>query len=320
MKVKDLQRGETVVIALGGNAISPPGSEQYEDQLREIRNTLKGIRKLIHPGRYRLVFTHGNGPQVGDIFLQNELTKDSLPRYPLDVCGAQSQGLIGYMLVRELRNFLKEDQERGVSAILTQTLVDEDDPAFQEPTKPIGPFYEQEEAGRLKREEGYEMVEDAGRGYRRAVASPEPRAILECEQIDSLLEVGSVVVAAGGGGVPVINKEGDLLGREAVIDKDLASAVLAEGLSASLLLILTSVEYAYLNYGKKDQRPVKRADPDQVRRYMEEGHFAAGSMKPKMEAAARFIESGGKKALITSIEKAEVALEGKGGTVIAEGE
>ncbi|MFP4136536.1 MAG: carbamate kinase [Candidatus Acetothermia bacterium] len=307
------------VVALGGNAILKPGQEgTARQQIENVNETTQQLAKMVLSGEYKIVVSHGNGPQVGNLMLQNELAKEEVPSHPLDVCGAESQGFIGYMLSQSLDNVFNQNG-RGdipVSTVLTQTLIDKDDPAFEDPSKPVGPFYTQEAAEELQEEKGYEMIEDAGRGYRRVVPSPKPKAIVEKEPVRQLLAAHTVVIAAGGGGVPVVREGDRLVGREAVIDKDLASEQLAEDVGAEVLLILTDVENVYLNYNEVDQEALGRVTVDEVEDYLEEGHFARGSMKPKVEAGIEFVKQGGKKAVITSLNKVLEALDGNTGTTI----
>lgn len=307
------------VVALGGNAILKPGQEgTAEEQIENVNETTRQLAKMVLSGEYKIVLSHGNGPQVGNILLQNEIAKDDVPAQPLDVCGAESQGLIGYLFAQSLDNVFNKNG-RGdipVSTVLTRTLVESDDPAFDDPSKPVGPFYSKEEAERLQDKKGYDMIEDAGRGYRRVVPSPEPKEIIEKEPIRQLLAAGTVVIASGGGGIPVVHKGDALVGREAVIDKDLATEQLAEDVGAEVLAILTDVEFAYLNYNQPDEEELGRITVDEAEAYLEEGHFAWGSMKPKMKAGIEFVRQGGEKAVITSLDKVLEALDGNTGTII----
>ncbi len=305
------------VVALGGNALLQKGEpmdiqHQYKNALRSV----KAIASLVADG-YKIAVTHGNGPQVGVTFFRNVYTADKYPPYPLDALNAETQGWIGYLLCRAMRNTFGEMglTNRAV-ALVTQVLVDKDDPAFQNPSKPIGNFFTREEAEELMKRYGWKMIDDAGRGWRLVVPSPWPKKIIEGDIVRELVEEGTVVVAAGGGGIPVIEEDGELKGVEAVIDKDRASAVLAREIGAELLLILTQIDTVYLNFGKPDARPVRRMTVEEARRYLEEGHFAPGSMGPKIEAAVKFLEDGGKKVIITSLELAHEALEGRAGTEI----
>ncbi|MDQ0175416.1 carbamate kinase [Bacillus chungangensis] len=307
-----------VVIALGGNAILKPKQKAtFENQLENVRKSCAYIAQIIRDG-HQVVVTHGNGPQVGNILRQNEEAKNIVPPFPLDVCSAESQGFIGYMMDQSLKNELnKLGLEKSVVSMLTQTVVSEDDEAFQHPTKPIGVFYSEEEARRLASEKGWVVEEDAGRGYRRVVPSPQPQTILGSETIKSLTENGAVVIASGGGGIPVIQTDaGEIKGIEAVIDKDRSGLKLAQEVDADVFMILTDVSNVYLHYGQPNQKVLEFVELGEAKQYMEEGHFSAGSMGPKMEAAIQFAETG-KTAIICSLEDACLALEGKAGTRIA---
>ena len=263
-----------------------------------------------------MIITHGNGPQVGDILLKDELAKDTLPPMPLDVCGAESQGMIGYMIQQSLRNELKKvGLDLQVATVLTETVVDANDSAFKNPTKPIGPFYDASEAARLKEEKGWHLINDSERGYRRAVPSPIPLSIVQGKTIRELTDRGAIVIAAGGGGIPVTSGA-ESAGVEAVIDKDLGAAVLAMVVEAEVLLILTDVEKVFLDFGKPRQRALDRMTLSECRRFLREGQFPAGSMGPKVASAVKFLESGGGRVIISSLEKAEEALAGRAGTTI----
>ena len=310
---------ERIVIALGGNALG----SNLPEQMIAVKQTAKAIADLIEQG-HQVVIAHGNGPQVG--MIQNamtELTRSDPEKYipcPLSVCVAMSQGYIGYDLQNGLREeLLDRGIQKGVATVLTQVEVDPADPAFQNPTKPIGAFMTREEADTLVKERDYKVVEDAGRGYRRVVASPKPVSIVEIQSIQDMVEAGLVVVACGGGGIPVFKTEGHhLKGAAAVIDKDFASEKMAEQLNADRLIILTAVEKVAVNFGKPDQRWLDRLTPEEARRYMDEGQFAPGSMLPKVQAAVAFAESRpGRKALITLLEKAGAGVAGETGTTIA---
>jgi carbamate kinase len=308
-----------VLVSLGGNAILKHGQKgTAEEQALNVQNTAKHLAALLRRGE-RIAITHGNGPQVGNILLQNEIAKETLPSMPLDVCGAESQGMIGYMLQRALRSELESVGPRvAVATIVSQTLVDGADPAFKNPTKPVGPFYTAEEARQLRESKGWHMISDSGRGYRRVVPSPIPLDILEKETIIRLFETGTVVIGAGGGGVPVVReKDGKIRGVEAVLDKDRTAALLAKILGVETLLILTDVEKVFINYGKPDQRALDRMTVQECRKYLAEGQFPAGSMGPKIESAVSFLSgSSGRRVVIASLEKAEEALKGIAGTTI----
>jgi carbamate kinase len=264
---------------------------------------------------YDVVITHGNGPQIGNILLRAELASTTLPPLPLDTCGADAQGGMGYMLQQVLGSVLKD---RGIAkdvvTVLTQVLVDRDDPAFGKPTKPIGPFYSRDEAEKRRADLGWDIAEDANRGWRRVVPSPMPTRVIESGPIKALLKAGCVVIAVGGGGIPVVEVEGRLKGVEAVIDKDHASRLLANEIGAELLLISTAVERVSLHYGKPNETRLSALTVAEAKRYLAEKHFAAGSMGPKIQAAIDFIEGGGREVIITSPEHIGDALDGKTGT------
>lgn len=306
------------VLAIGGNSlIKDKNSVSLSSQYEAVKETTKYIADLIAEG-LSIVITHGNGPQVGFIYRRGELARHELPLIPLDICGADTQGAIGYMIQKALLNeFRKMGINKKVTAVVTQTIVNRDDPSFQYPTKPIGSFMSEEDALFNKKEFGWQVVEDAGRGFRRVVPSPIPREIIELDVIKLLVESGYVVVAAGGGGIPVIrNKQGDLEGVEAVIDKDLGSSLLATNLGADTFIISTAVDAAYLNFGKENQKSVGHATLPEMKRYLAEGHFKPGSMKPKIEAIIQFLEHGGKKGMITSPENLLRTVKEERGTVI----
>jgi carbamate kinase len=311
---------EKIVIALGGNALQETGKPATaEAQLEVVEKTSGYIADIIEKG-YTVIIAHGNGPQVGRLVLQNEYAAPVTPAMPFDVCGAMSQGMIGYHIQQALGNLLrKRGVDKQVASVVTQVVVDKNDPLFQNPSKPIGPFYTEEEAKTIAAEKGYVMKEDAGRGWRRVVASPLPVEITELEAVKCLVDKGFIVVTVGGGGIPVYKEAGGkLVGTAAVIDKDLASEKLAEDLDAELLVILTAVEKVSLNYNKPDQKDLEKITVSEARKYISEGHFAPGSMLPKVEAAIKFAESKpGRKALITSLDRALDALGGKTGTTIS---
>ncbi|WP_297459114.1 carbamate kinase [Thermococcus sp.] len=308
-----------VVIALGGNAILQRGQKgTYEEQMENVRKTARQIADIIEKG-YEVVITHGNGPQVGALLLQMDAGQQvyGIPAQPMDVAGAMTQGQIGYMIQQALMNELRAREiDKPVATIVTQTIVDKNDPAFQNPSKPVGPFYDEETAKKLAEEKGWTVIEDAGRGWRRVVPSPDPRGHVEAPVIQDLVEKGFIVIASGGGGVPVVEENGQLKGVEAVIDKDLAGEKLAEEVNADIFMILTDVNGAAINYGKENERWLERVTVDELRRYYEEGHFKRGSMGPKVLAAMRFVEWGGERAVIASLDRAVEALEGKTGTQV----
>lgn len=308
-----------IVVALGGNALQAAGKPATaEAQLEVVLETAEHIANIIDKG-YEVVVAHGNGPQVGRIVLASETAASVTPAMPFDVCGAMSQGYIGYHIQQGLSKVLKQHGNNAqVATVVTQVVVDKDDPKFQNPTKPIGAFYTEEEAKKLAAEKGYTMKEDAGRGWRRVVASPVPVEIVELDAVKCLVNNGFVVVSVGGGGIPVIRDEnGDLVGTAAVIDKDLASEKLAEDLDADALVILTAVEKVSINYNKPNQKDLDTLTIDECKQYIAEGHFAPGSMLPKIEAAMKFVQSKpGRKSIITSLDKAVEALEGKAGTTV----
>jgi carbamate kinase len=306
------------VVAIGGNSLIKDSAHQtVPDQWNAVRETAAHIAAMIGQG-WNVVITHGNGPQVGFILLRSELSRSKLHPVPLDSCGADTQGAIGYMIQLALHNeFRRRGITREAITLVTQVLVDANDPAFQHPAKPIGPFYSEEQAREIQAKEGWAMAEDAGRGWRRVVASPRPKEIIERASIQTMIDNGFIVVAVGGGGIPVIRDEqGNLHGIEAVIDKDLASSLLASSINADLLLISTAVEKVALNYRKPDQRDLDVLSVSEAKRYFDEGQFARGSMGPKMQAALEYLERGGKAALITMPETIERALAGETGTWI----
>lgn len=306
-----------VVLALGGNAILKPNQEAtLEVQMENVKISADLVAK-IEELDYQIVLTHGNGPQVGNILRQNEEAKDIVPPFPLDVCNAESQGFIGYMLEQSLKNSLEtKGLTSNVITLLTQTEVSADDEAFNNPNKPIGIFYSEAEAKQMEQEKNWVMMEDAGRGYRRVVPSPQPKAIHGVSSIVNLLNQNTIVVAGGGGGIPVVRGEDGLLkGIEAVIDKDRTGKKLAEQVDADVFVMLTDVSNVYINYGKPNQEKLETISIKKAEQYMNEGHFADGSMGPKMEAAIAFAKQG-KTAIICSLEEADQALQGRAGTRI----
>ncbi|MBR1757594.1 MAG: carbamate kinase [Lachnospiraceae bacterium] len=309
---------ERIVIALGGNALQASDSDATaESQLKVVRKTCEKIADISCMG-YEIGIVHGNGPQVGRILLSYETSKEVTPPMPFDVCGAMSQGYIGYHIQESLKYALnRRNRNIPVVSIVTQMVVEKKDPAFKDPTKPIGKFYTEEEAKRLTEEKGYVMREDAGRGWRRVVPSPKPRQIVEIDAIRTLWPT-TITISVGGGGIPVIQKNnGQLEGVAAVIDKDFGAELLAEGVDADVLMILTEVEKVAINYKKPNQVNLDHLSLEDAARYIEEGQFARGSMLPKVEAAMRFVRKyPNKKAIITSLDKAVEALQGTAGTTI----
>ena len=309
----------TVVVAIGGNSlITDKDHQTVEDQYLAAGETDHHIAGLVESG-WDVAISHGNGPQIGFILRRSELASTELHEVPLDVCGADTQGAIGYMLQQNLINDLHaKGIDRSVATVVTQVEVSADDPAMLRPSKPIGSFFDEDEARRRAEEDGWDIVEDAGRGWRRVVASPIPVRIVEIDVIRTLLDAGVIVIAAGGGGIPVVaDGDGDLRGVPAVIDKDLASALLASEIDADLLLISTAIERVALKWGQPDQKFIDEMTLAEVKSYLEEGgHFAEGSMAPKMRAVVQFLEAGGKKAIITDPPSIGAAIEGKAGTSI----
>jgi carbamate kinase len=315
--------GQIDVVALGGNAIIPSGGTGTIEEQREVTaRSMEHVADIIQSGR-KVIITHGNGPIVGNILERNEAAKDRIPPMPLDICGADSQGGIGYMIQQILGNVLRK---RGIGnpvvSIVSQVVVSEDDDAFDDPTKPIGPFYSREEAGRLESSKGWIMREDSGgKGYRRVVPSPTPKEIVESRVISDLLERDTVVIAVGGGGIPVVRRDGRLEGIEAVIDKDRAASALAGGIGAEKLIILTNVEQVYRGFGTPEQTGLGRIGVSEIRKMYEAYEFPAGSMGPKIRAAIDFVEGGGKVAIISHAATLREAVEGKTGThILPDGE
>ena len=306
------------ILAVGGNSlIIDEAHRSVEDQYHAVEETCRHIAGLVKMG-YRVVVTHGNGPQVGFILRRSELAAHELHQVPLDSCGADTQGAIGYQVQRAMYNEMKDWPQRPVVVtVVTQVLVDRNDASFKKPSKPIGSFMDEKTATEHRQKDKWDIVEDAGRGFRRVVASPRPTRIVELEAIRRLLENDILVVAVGGGGIPVVEDEqGRLRGAAAVIDKDLATSLLARELKADLLIISTAIEKVCLNFRKPDQKDIDRMTLAEAKQYLAEGHFAPGSMKPKIEAVIEFLESGGKEALITDPQHLVPALEGRTGTWI----
>ncbi|MGH2447624.1 MAG: carbamate kinase [Chloroflexota bacterium] len=314
----------SLVVAFGGNAISPAGRRgTLEEQRANVRGMSAQLAQLVLGGQ-RVIVTHGNGPQVGEIMLKSEIARDRVPPLTLDMAGAMSQGQIGYLLQQEIGRFLVARRSTAqVVSLVTQVVVDAGDPAFRHPTKPIGRFYSSEEAEALRQDEGWEMVEDAGRGYRRVVPSPRPLEIVEWPVVKALTDEGALVIAAGGGGIPVIRGEDGLEGVEAVIDKDFASERLGTLVGADTLVLLTGVDRVAVNFGTADQRELGTVGLEELKRHFRDGQFPAGSMGPKIEASIQFLESAGegeaKRVVITSPESMVEAVSGNAGTQIVAG-
>jgi carbamate kinase len=309
--------GKRLVVALGGNALRKPKEKgTLEETLNNVQITVQQLTQILMSG-YEIVVTHGNGPQVGAIFLQNEIAASDTPAMPLFVCGAESQGLLGYLIQQGFANeFLRHGIKKHIATIVSQVVVDRADPAFQKPSKPVGRFYSEEEAIKI-RASGKTIVEDAGRGWRVVVPSPQPKELVEAEAVNALIAQGHLVIASGGGGIPVVREaDGTLVGVDAVIDKDLAGERLAAVVNADMLLILTDVEFAYSGYATGEKKPIREMTVAQAREMMAKKEFAAGSMGPKVLAGVNFAERTGHPAIITSLEKAVDALNGITGTRI----
>ncbi|KXS45276.1 carbamate kinase [Candidatus Frackibacter sp. WG12] len=307
-----------IAVALGGNAILQAGQEgTAQEQLTNVRNACEQIANLIENG-YEVVVSHGNGPQVGSLLIQNEAASDEVPPMPLEICGAQTQGQIGYMMQQSLGNvFRKLGINKNVLTTVTQVVVEKDDEAFDNPTKPVGPFYSEAEAKRAMDEKDEVWIEDSGRGWRKVVPSPVPQKIVETEAIKELIANDNVIIASGGGGIPVTeDKNGQLTGVEAVIDKDLATRKLAEEVDADILMILTDVPNVAINFGTPDQKNLGTLTVEEMEEYKAEGHFGTGSMGPKVQAALDFVNNGGERAIITSLDQALEAIENGLGTQV----
>lgn len=312
----------SLLISFGGNALNTPDQvhAHQKEEFAIAQKSMNGVADLIEKGYNKIIMTHGNGPQVGQIFLQQELTKHEFPRQiTLDVCVADSQGRIGYILQNVFDNVCQKRRINKKSfAVITQVIVDPEDPAFDHPSKPIGVFYTQEEAQKLIEERGWQVIEDAGRGFRRVVPSPNPLEIVEKNIFHEILQAGFIAIGGGGGGIPVIrNSNGDLSGVEAVIDKDRTSTLLANQVGIEQLVILTEVDFAYLNFKSSQPQPIKNITVNKMESYLEQGEFMEGSMKPKVEAAINFVKKGGQKAIIANLYDLLPAIEGKTGTHIS---
>lgn len=312
---------KTILLALGGNAILQPGQEAtYEAQLTNVCASAEFLADLVEQG-HKLVLTHGNGPQVGNLLRQNEEAAGTVPPMPLHILNAQSQGFIGYMLQQCVQAALaRRGVRRQVACLMTRTLVDENDEAFNAPSKPVGLFYSAEEARELASARHWDMKEDAGRGWRRVVPSPRPKAVIEIDAVHRLVEENFVTISCGGGGIPVIpNPNGGYIGVEAVVDKDLSGALLAESLEADMFLIVTDVENVYVGYGTPAQQVIGEVGPEEMREHLASGEFSKGSMGPKVEAALAFVEATGNPAVICALSKIDEAVAGTSGTRIVAG-
>jgi len=323
-----VKTGRRVLIALGGNAIKQAHEKgTAEEQFKNVATTAENMVKILEAlGKDdRLVITHGNGPQSGNLALQQDMAKGEIPPQPLDVVGAMTQGQIGYMLQNTMQNIMAgKGITKPIVALVNQVLVDRRDPEFvgENASKPVGNFLTEEEALKMKADKGWivkKVKPNAPKPWRRVVPSPDPIANVEAEAVKMLVNAGAIVIASGGGGIPVVKEGGKLIGVEAVIDKDLAGERLAEVVEANVFLILTDIEKVKLNYGKPGEKPIDRMTLAEAKKYLSEGHFLAGSMGPKVKACIRFLEHGGKEAIITSLDKAVEAVEGKTGTIITRG-
>lgn len=314
-----MKERQTIVVALGGNALQKQGEASSKAQQKVARETVRQILPLIQAG-HKVSIVHGNGPQVGNIVLHEEaINTPDVPSLPLDDCGSMSQGLIGFWLQQAFHDaFRQEGMNNKAVSVITQTIVDQNDPAFSNPTKPIGPFYSEEEARKVSEERGYVVKEDAGRGWRRVVPSPKPQEIVEAPVIKTLVDAGVTVISTGGGGIPVLQAEdGSLSGTEAVIDKDFGAALLANMLNADTLLIVTSVDAAKVNFNQPNETSLGEVSMEELQGYIDAGQFAAGSMLPKTQAALKFLAGGtNRTAIITSLEKTAEAINGNAGTRI----
>jgi carbamate kinase len=306
-----------IVVALGGNAILQAHEKgTYEEQVNNVKKAVAEIVKLIKDG-YRIALTHGNGPQVGNLYIQNSLAGEAVPPMPLDVCSAESQGLIGYFMQQEMQNELDRNSiDLPVISFVTQVLVGADDPAFKNPSKPIGPFHNKKEAELLMQKTSFVMKEDSNHRWRRVIPSPRPIRIVERGVIKNSIDNGCIVIASGGGGIPVVKHGKETVGVEAVIDKDLSACCLGIDINAHILLILTDIDKVALNYNTPNQKWIDTMSVEKAKRYLAEGHFKEGSMKPKIEASISFVENGGEKSVIGSLFSASAAIKGKAGTTI----
>jgi carbamate kinase len=309
---------ERIVVAIGGNALNQPGQEPSAEMMKKnLLHTTKCIADLIEEG-HQIIITHGNGPQVGNLLIQQDISKGEVPPFPIDINDAMTQGSIGYLISQSLKNELqKRNYKKNICCLLTQIVVDKYDEAFMNPRKQVGPFYEEKKAKEIQDKKKWVFKEDSGRGWRRVVPSPQPLEVVELEAAKNLVCSDFVCIVGGGGGIPVIrNINNELEGVEAVIDKDRASALIAKLIDATLFIVLTAVDYAYLNFGKENQSKIENISIDEITELMKEGHFARGSMYPKIESAKKFVEETGKSAIITSLDKVKASIEGKAGTHI----
>jgi carbamate kinase len=307
---------ETVVLAIGGNALAPAGLGHFAEQEERARGVAAAAVEILDSGR-RLLVVHGNGPQVGALAMAQEAVSREVPPQPLFVLGAMTQGQLGYLLAQAIGDALdRRGRPRAVAAVMTQVVVSPEDPAFGAPTKPIGPFFSQGRANRLADARGWQVAEDSGRGWRRVVASPEPIEVVEAGEIARLLDAGEVVVACGGGGVPVARIDGELVGVDAVIDKDFAAALVGRLVGADTLLLVTGVDRVMLDFGTPTAREVERMTVAEARAHLADGQFPPGSMGPKIQAAAQFVEGGGRAAIVTSMERIGDAVAGRAGTLV----
>ncbi len=312
------EKQKSAVVAFGGNALmGEDGNSTYKEQMVKTDIMCTKLLTLFNMG-YRILITHGNGPQVGNFLMQQECLAENVPPMPLDACNAMTQGQIGYMIEQRLRNtFTKNKIDKPIIVFITQVVVAKDDPAFNNPTKFIGPFFNKEQSDKLSRDEGWLMREDSGRGFRRIVASPKPLDIIEKKEIAEMSDKDFVVIACGGGGIPVLRDEKNMLkGVPAVIDKDFAAERIGSYIGAELLLLITPVDRVAINFGKPEQKFISQMTMQEAQQYLKEGHFPPGSMGPKMQAAIEFLQAGGKKAIITSLDCIESAIKGEGGTQI----
>ncbi len=311
-------KGKIALIAFGGNAILPESQKGLQSQ--QLKNAQKAARLMIHVVKkgYDLIIVHGNGPQVGNLLIQMEESINKIPPFSLEICDAMTEGSMGFMLEKSIINELRKNSiDKEVATLITQVVVDREDPAFENPTKPIGPFYSQYRASMLKRQKNWKMIEDAGRGYRKVVPSPKPIDVVAKKVIHDLVCAGKIIIAAGGGGIPVIiNGNGLFQGVEAVIDKDYTASLIAKEVKADLFIILTNVPRVYLNYDQPEREPIAAMTVDEAQRYLEEGQFPSGSMGPKIEAAVEYIQSGGEEVLITSASHLKASLVNRSGTKI----